>query len=137
MTLGETLKTVRKSKGYSQEELASKCNLSRNSIYNYENDKRSASIDTLIKIAEQLEVDVSELVPDITFSFTEDPNVTVQLPITPEYSVEALRILESLQSSEDLQLLFDKAQTLSSRELIALSKIVDAISSQISEPESE
>lgn len=39
MTLGEKIKFYRTKLNLSQEELAHKCKLSRNAIYNYENDK--------------------------------------------------------------------------------------------------
>lgn len=65
MTLGEKIKFNRNKLNLSQEELAVKCNLSRNAIYNYENDKRTPTISTLILIAENLNMPASELIDDM------------------------------------------------------------------------
>ena len=61
MILGETIKFYRNKMNLSQEELATKCNLSRNAIYNYENNKRTPTIAILLKIAESLDMSASEL----------------------------------------------------------------------------
>lgn len=65
MTLGEKIKFNRNKLNLSQEDLANKCNLSRNAIYNYENNKRTPTISTLISIAEILDIPPSELIDDI------------------------------------------------------------------------
>lgn len=65
MTLGEKIKFNRNKLNLSQEELANKCNLSRNAIYNYENNKRTPTISTLISIAEILDISPSDLIDDI------------------------------------------------------------------------
>ena len=65
MTLGEKIKFNRNKLNLSQEDLANKCNLSRNAIYNYENNKRTPTISTLISIAEILEIPPSDLIDDI------------------------------------------------------------------------
>ena len=62
MTLGNNIKKYRKMFKLSQEDLAKKSNLSRNAIYNYENNKRQPSIFTLNKIAAALDVSVYELI---------------------------------------------------------------------------
>lgn len=61
MTLGEKIKFYRNKLNLSQEELANKCNLSRNAIYNYENNKRTPTILTLETIAENLNLSSSDL----------------------------------------------------------------------------
>ena len=50
MILGEKIKFYRNKLNLSQEELGNKCNLSRNAIYNYENNKRTPTIAILLKI---------------------------------------------------------------------------------------
>lgn len=65
MTLGEKIKFNRNKLNLSQEDLANKCNLSRNAIYNYENNKRTPTISTLISIAEILDIPPSDLIDDI------------------------------------------------------------------------
>jgi len=61
MILGEKIKFYRNKLNLSQEELGNKCNLSRNAIYNYENNKRTPTIAILLKIAENLDMSVSDL----------------------------------------------------------------------------
>jgi len=68
MTLGEKIKINRNKLNLSQEELAKKCNLSRNAIYNYENNKRTPTISTLILIAENLDMAPSGLIEDLDSS---------------------------------------------------------------------
>ena len=59
--LSENLKSFRKSKGISQEELAVRLNVVRQTISKWEKGLTVPDADTLIRIAEILEVDVSEL----------------------------------------------------------------------------
>ncbi|EKQ56203.1 MULTISPECIES: helix-turn-helix transcriptional regulator [unclassified Clostridium] len=64
MTLGEKIKLHRTKLNLSQEELANKCELSRNAIYNYENGKRTPTISTLEIIAHNLNLYISDLLED-------------------------------------------------------------------------
>ena len=57
----ENLKTLRKQKGFSQEELASKLHVVRQTISKWEKNLSVPDADTLIRLAEILEVSVSEL----------------------------------------------------------------------------
>lgn len=62
MDIGNELKTLRKKLGLTQSELAKKCNLSKNSIWNYENNKRTPTIDVLRVIGEALGIDLGYLI---------------------------------------------------------------------------
>lgn len=64
MTLGEKIKFYRTKLNLSQEAFAIKCNLSRNAIYNYENNKRTPTISILEAIAEGLNLSSYELLND-------------------------------------------------------------------------
>lgn len=57
----ENLKTLRKQKGFSQEELASRLHVVRQTISKWEKNLSVPDADTLIRLAEILEVSVSEL----------------------------------------------------------------------------
>ena len=70
MTLGNNIKKYRKMLKLSQEDLAKKSNLYRNSIYNYENNKRQPSIEALNKIAAALGVTVNDLIKNDTIDIT-------------------------------------------------------------------
>lgn len=58
---GENLKTLRKQKGFSQEELATRLYVVRQTISKWEKNLSVPDADTLIRLAEILEVSVSEL----------------------------------------------------------------------------
>lgn len=57
----ENLKTLRKQKGFSQEELATRLHVVRQTISKWEKNISVPDADTLIRLAEILEVSVSEL----------------------------------------------------------------------------
>lgn len=61
MILGEKIKFYRNKLNLSQEELAKKCNLSRNAIYNYEKNKRTPTISVLITISKALNISPTDL----------------------------------------------------------------------------
>ncbi len=58
---GENLKTLRKQKGVSQEDLATRLHVVRQTISKWEKNLSVPDTDTLIRLAEILEVSVSEL----------------------------------------------------------------------------
>lgn len=58
---GENLKTLRKQKGFSQEELAARLHVVRQTISKWEKNLSVPDAGTLIRLAEILEVSVSEL----------------------------------------------------------------------------
>jgi len=59
--LAENLRQFRKTQGYSQEELASRCELHRTYIGSVEREERNVSLSTLVVLARALEVSVPEL----------------------------------------------------------------------------
>lgn len=59
--LHETLKALRKQKGYSQEEVASRLNVVRQTVSKWEKGLSVPDADMLVKIAELFEVGVSDL----------------------------------------------------------------------------
>lgn len=58
---GENLKSIRKSKGYTQEELAIKLNVVRQTVSKWEKGLSVPDADILVRIAEVLDTDVSAL----------------------------------------------------------------------------
>ncbi len=61
MKVGENIRRVRQSKGYSQEYLAQKLGVSQNFIHKIEANKKNASIEDLKQLAIVLETPISEL----------------------------------------------------------------------------
>lgn len=59
MVIGSRIKSLRKKKKMSQEQLGLKLNLSKTTISHYENESRIPSIETLIDIANYFEVDLN------------------------------------------------------------------------------
>ena len=79
MTVGEKIKSIRKQNRISQQELGNMLGVSQAMIAQYENGKRIPKIETLIKIAEALECEVSDIDENITVH-----RHTVKLEPTPE-----------------------------------------------------
>ena len=72
----KNLKTLRKQKGFSQEELASRLHVVRQPISKWEKNLSVPDADTLIRLAEILEVSVSELLGSKIENENENGNVT-------------------------------------------------------------
>lgn len=76
---GENLKTLRKQKCFSQEELASRLHVVRQTVSKWEKNLSVPDADTLIRLAEILEVPVSELLGEKTENENTVSDVAVQL----------------------------------------------------------
>ena len=62
MSLGEQLKKLRESKGFSQEDVAKKIGVTRQAVYKWENDKSYPDINNLILLSEMYNVTLDELI---------------------------------------------------------------------------
>jgi transcriptional regulator with XRE-family HTH domain len=72
MSIGKQIKSYRKQKGFTQEGLAMKANISRSYLADVERDRYNPSLDTLTRIAAALEIESGLLLkPD------SDPNSTL------------------------------------------------------------
>ena len=58
---GETVRTIRKKKGFSQEELADRSGLHRTYIGGIERGERNLSLQNIIALAEGLDCEIAEL----------------------------------------------------------------------------
>ena len=72
MLLGKRIKSLRKEKGLTQEELGKIINVTKVSICCYENGTRTPTLDTLIDLANSLGVDLAYLLGVDTFTVAED-----------------------------------------------------------------
>lgn len=61
MTIGERIKQARKAKGISQKELGAILGCKQQNLAQYENGKRNMNVNSLLKIAEALNISVSDL----------------------------------------------------------------------------
>lgn len=71
MTVGNNIKTIRKRKHLTQEELAKKAKMSRSYLADVERDRYNASISTLKSIAAALNVSPRDLIDDVEFTESE------------------------------------------------------------------
>ncbi|MES9664330.1 transcriptional regulator [Bacillus cereus] len=62
MSLGQQLKKLRESKGFSQEDVAKKIGITRQAVYKWENDKSCPDIENLILLSEMYNVTLDELI---------------------------------------------------------------------------
>jgi len=62
MSLGQQLKRLRESKGFSQEDVAKKIGITRQAVYKWEHDKSCPDIDNLILLSEMYNVTLDELI---------------------------------------------------------------------------
>lgn len=63
-TTGKRISAARTARGWSQEELGTLLGYTQTAINYWENDKRSITVDKLIRIAHALEIPTAELLPD-------------------------------------------------------------------------
>lgn len=82
--LGDKLKDLRKKEHLTQLMLAEKCGVSKNAIWNYENNKRVPTVEILEKLATALNVSVAYLLnkddeKDNNKNILDDPTVTIAL----------------------------------------------------------
>ncbi len=101
MSLGENIKNIRKSKGFSIMKIRELTGLSKSTISEIENDKSSPTSDTLEKIANALNVNISNF-------FDNNP------------IEDKLDVLE-----EDMKILFSKAQKLSKEDRLKVLKMME------------
>ena len=69
MPLPEIFKELREKKGFTQEQLASILNLSKNAISHYEKNINAPSIETLQRLADVFDVSIDYLIGRTTISF--------------------------------------------------------------------
>lgn len=101
--IGENIKRIRKEKGYFQKQLAERLGTTPQNLAQYENGKRIPKIETLIKIAEALDCEVSDIDENIIVH-----RHTVKYELTPErlekarLDAEARELIERHKSGESL-----------------------------------
>lgn len=74
MDIGQKIKELRKKQGMSQKDLADKLGITPVMISQYENGKRNPKLETLQKISDALEVDISELSDSLNIKIAFLPN---------------------------------------------------------------
>lgn len=92
MTTGENIKRIRMEKGYTQKQLAEKCEMYESQIRKYELNKANPKIETLEKIANALDCKVSDI---------REFDGSIRVKITPE-SIEYDRLIRKHKANENL-----------------------------------
>lgn len=96
MTIGERIQVARKSAGLTQKELGEKLGLSYQSIAQWENDIRKPKIANIIKIANVLDVPISDLSDDISAKDLEVYRVLSSLNINSEAQIRLIDAFSKL-----------------------------------------
>lgn len=107
MNLGERINFFRKKLNLSQEEFGKKCGLSRNAIYNYENNKREPNVKTLKKMAEIFGIDTYELLTGTSLKDLEDSLSKIDLKANSESIKRKSKEIRSKYAESEEFCLFD------------------------------
>lgn len=99
MSFSDKMKTLRKEKGYTQNNLALLLNVSQNAIYNWENGKREPSIDMIKKIADALDTSISYFLDDDLFDAATDTDSEYEEQIIDE-KIKTIMGNRNLSSAE-------------------------------------
>jgi transcriptional regulator with XRE-family HTH domain len=102
MSIAKNIKQIRESRRLTQEDLANKAGISKNAIYNYENERSEPNIKTINKIAQALEVPSEEILMD-------DYYITYHIkdPVTDEYKVVKIKKKHQTNKDTESNLLID------------------------------
>lgn len=74
--IGETLRTIRKARRMTQEEIAATAGLERTSIANIEHGKQKTPLHVLYKICFALRIEVAEILPSVSKTVIAAPQTT-------------------------------------------------------------
>lgn len=75
MTIGQNIARYRKMAGYTQKELAEKCNCATGTIQQYELEKRTPKIDKLSEIAKALDIPIDYLFGDMSIGLMTETDI--------------------------------------------------------------
>lgn len=81
-TVGQKIKSLRKSQGYTVFQLAKECDISEQQLFRYERGVNRIDIDCLVRVSKKLGVNISEIFSDVFQSNDEINNeYTTKEPI--------------------------------------------------------
>lgn len=110
MILGDKLYKLRKAKGWSQEELAEKLNISRQSVSKWESAASIPDLDKIVKLSELFDVSTDYLLKDEIEDMPEEPEASE--PIL-EFQEKSLRHLSFSEANSYLDLVQKVARPMS------------------------
>lgn len=110
--IGNRIKELRKSKGFSQKEMAELIGVNRSTYSNYENNNREPNVDTLTKIASVLDINVADLIPTNTqlkSTILYDPEKIISAIEKTMQSADPFHSIRKDAEMSDLQIAFEKS----------------------------
>lgn len=104
MSIPENIKKIRKEKGLTQKELGKLCGMADSAIRRYESGRANPKIKTLIKLAEALNCEVSDIDENIviTHHVLHPPKLTPEEIELYKKDAEARELIEKRASGDDI-----------------------------------
>lgn len=133
MGIGTTIRTIRKSKGLSQIEVAQQAKIAINSLRLYESEKRQPRLEVIYRIAVALDVRIEDLIGLETFDsgadFERRRNEVLSERSDNPHAVESITIIHKMAPQLRLQSAFEqlneKGQEVAAERVEELTKISD------------
>lgn len=126
-TFGERLKSLRESRGMTQDDLADSLGVSKQAVSQYERGVRRPDYDTLLAICDLFNVSVDYILgkTDHTARLLDEQELSLvdQYYVNPETAEVAQKIFEN----KELRLLFDAAQDASPEDLLTVHQMLLAL----------
>lgn len=127
MNIGYIIKGERKKKNLTQKELAEKINKSERMIQKYENGEVTPSIDIITKIADELNVDIIELITGKSFKELMNSDGLLQDTIKDMDKEEASKLLERISIKGDIELYKNKREITITEAKLELLKCIETL----------
>ncbi|MFW5436327.1 helix-turn-helix domain-containing protein [Paenibacillus apiarius] len=82
LTIGENIKRIRKSRGFTQSQLADKANISRSYLADLERNRYNPSLSTLVAISAALNIEATEMMEGISGALYKNVELSEKLRLT-------------------------------------------------------
>jgi transcriptional regulator with XRE-family HTH domain len=100
MKLGENLKKLRESKGYTQQQMADLIHTHRSGYSKMENNQQEISVDSLVYIAKNFGISVDDII-----YFNEKNSIPNEVSVEDKATLEQLQLINELEEEEKTILL--------------------------------
>ncbi len=140
--ISNVIRYLRMKKGLSQKELGEKCGLTQQAINRIEHGKRSVEFELLIKLANILDLSVSDLVESAN-ELESDKLASIDIQTQPQKwgingsdseehdrNDETLQIAEEIFSNPEMKTLFNVVRDITPEELKEIQKYIEFIKSK-------
>lgn len=134
MNIGENIKSLRKNKHLTQQDFANSIGISRNALINYETNKRTPSLELLIKIGNTFKINIFDLVEPENPIFSDKFYKQVYFDLRDTNSIKKVLELVFIHN-EYLNNKFEAAAPSNTEKAEIINKITDYISMVLSDSE--